>query len=46
MKRKEQPTDKPDDQVNITTLYVSSVGKIERTLRETDIRLLRRINSE
>jgi hypothetical protein len=34
------------DQVNITSLYVSSFSKLEGTLRQTDIHLLRQIYSE
>ena len=33
-------------QVNITTLYVSSVSNVEGTLKQTDIHLLRQIYSE
>jgi len=34
------------DQVNITRLFVSSVGNIEGTLKQTDIHWLRQIYSE
>jgi len=38
--------DKSVDQVNITRLFVSSVGNMEGTLKKTDIHLLRQIYSE
>ena len=38
--------DRTVDQVNITRLFVSSVGNIEGTLKKTDIHLLRQIYSE
>jgi hypothetical protein len=38
--------DRTDDHVNIVPVFVSSVGNIEGTLRQTDIHLLRQIYSE
>jgi hypothetical protein len=39
-------SDRAFDQVHITSLYVSSVRNVEKTLRQTDIHLLRQIYSE
>jgi hypothetical protein len=39
-------SDRVVDHINITSVYVSSVGSIEGTLKQTDIHLLRQIHSD